>query len=156
MELEQVYYVGELVAAIAVIASLIFVGIQMRHSRLASQAQGTINTSEIYSRWRMAIMESSDLANIVDKANSENELSGAERIKLAAMADELFISASVAYASGGQTGLVHDRQGEIDYITIILDQNPGLIRAWQLSKQVTNSVSTQFVDIIDDHLTRAA
>ena len=152
MELEQLYYVGEMITAIAVVASLLFVGIQMRLTRLASAAQGTIDTSEIYSRWRLAILNSPDLAAIVDRANTGQELSGVDRIKMAAMADELFVSASVSYSSGSQTGLVHEQQVEIDYLTDILDDNPGIIPAWHKSKHIANGVSTQFVDAIDAHL----
>jgi hypothetical protein len=154
MTLQDVYFVAEIIGVVAVVGSLLFVGVQMRLTRLASAAQGTIVTSEIYSRWRLAILNSPDLAAIVDRANTGQELSGVDRIKMAAMADELFVSASVSYSSGTQTGLVHEQQAEIDYLTDILDDNPGIIHAWHKSKHIANGVSTQFVDAIDAYLAK--
>ncbi len=156
MDWSNVGSISEIISAIAIVGSLAYIAAQIRLTRLAAEAQGTIDTLRIYSRWRLAMMGSSDLANIVDKANTGKELSGAERIRLATLSDELIISASVAYTSGAQTGIVHEQQGEIDYLTGILERNPGVIPEWHRSKHIINTVSTQFVDTIDDHLARAA
>ena len=50
MDLEQVYYLGELIAAVAVVASLLFVGVQMRQNsnalRVSATAAGVANWQE--------------------------------------------------------------------------------------------------------------
>lgn len=47
MTLEQMYYIGEFIAAIAVIASLIYVGKQLRQNTIQMQ----INAATIFSQW---------------------------------------------------------------------------------------------------------
>ena len=75
MTVQELGSLGEFVSAIAVLATLVYLSIQTRLTRKASQEtakfasqQATQAVVEIYSRWRCALMGNPELAGILVKA----------------------------------------------------------------------------------------
>jgi hypothetical protein len=66
--LEQLYYIGELVSVIAVIGTLIYVGVQVRQNTLAVKSSTLQNISENQLNVHGLIAAHGDLADIVFKA----------------------------------------------------------------------------------------
>lgn len=80
MTLESWAYVAEIVGALAVVASLIYVGLQIRDANRVNQANARHNLSEFVLQVSMFNAEHADrLAEIERKINEGAELSGAER-----------------------------------------------------------------------------
>jgi hypothetical protein len=156
MDWSNVGSISDIVSAIAIVGTLAYIAVQIRQTRMSAEAQASINAELIYSRWRLAMVQNSDLARVTDKANKGEDLSGAERIQIATLFDELFIGSSIAYANSAQTGSIHETQGDVDYMTSILDRNPGIIPEWHRSKHITEAVSAEFVATIEDHLAGVA
>ena len=64
MELEQIYYVGELIGVVVVAASLLFVGVQMRQNTTALRAQSHHAFTQAINQPNLAIAQSRDLAEL--------------------------------------------------------------------------------------------
>jgi hypothetical protein len=80
MNLESWAYVAEIVGAIAVVASLIYVGIQIRDSNRVNQANARHNISEFVLQVSLFNAGHADrIASIQEKTNNGEKLSGAEQ-----------------------------------------------------------------------------
>ena len=64
MELEQIYYIGELIAAVAVISSLLFVGVQMRQNTTALRAQSHHAFTQAINQPNLVVAQSQELAEL--------------------------------------------------------------------------------------------
>ena len=93
MTLEQAYFVGELIAAIAVVISLIYVGFQVKQNTIATQTSSaqayTTDVNEIVG----LINNSTHLADVLHSgANGLSELEDGDIIRFMAFHDMLFIT----------------------------------------------------------------
>ena len=80
MTLENLAYVAEIVGAIAVVASLIYVGIQIRDSNRVNQANARHNISEFVLQVSMFNAAQADrIAAIEEKISAGGELSAADK-----------------------------------------------------------------------------
>lgn len=98
MTLEQYYYVGELIAAGALVISLVYVGLQVKLSTKATQAgtaQAYVDTMNGY----VGLINSSpNLANILHRgANSLENLKEGEVIQFSAFLEQCFITMEAFY-----------------------------------------------------------
>lgn len=80
--------IAELVGAVAVVSTLIYLSIQTRQARIASERavyyselQANVSTVDMYSRWR-TYLQSPSLLETISKANSGENLSFEERTRL--------------------------------------------------------------------------
>ena len=152
MNWDAVGALGEIVGAVAVVGSLWYLAIQIRESRRSSEAQGTLASTEVASRWRGNLMMNNELALAVAKANESEELSHRERIQVRTLADDLFIAGAAAYLSTSQTGALHDDTGEVEYVVKILSENPGLVSEWERAKPFTDLMSPIFCKAVEAKL----
>jgi len=68
MTLEQVYYIGEIVAAFAIIVSLIYVGLQVRQNTQIMQVSAAQAHITAYNNLLGNLVQSQELANIYSRA----------------------------------------------------------------------------------------
>lgn len=64
MTLEEIYYIGQTVAVVALVLSLIFVGVQIRQNTLATRAASHNEVSNSLNEINRMFAESADLAKI--------------------------------------------------------------------------------------------
>jgi hypothetical protein len=64
MDLEQLYYLGELVGVVAIIGSLLFVGLQMQQNTLATRAASHHATTDNLNQVNLAIAQNPELAKV--------------------------------------------------------------------------------------------
>ncbi len=93
LKLEQIYFIGQTIAAIAVVASLIYVGIQVNQNTTATQ----IASAQAYAAAENEIVGlinvSPNLADVLHQgANGLSELKGGDLIRFMAFNDSVFIS----------------------------------------------------------------
>lgn len=83
MNLEQVYFIAQIVAAVALVASLVFVGMQMRQSALQQRIATAAGYYDIF-RDHMKIMESPELVEAFLRSfeGGTAALTPAEQVKL--------------------------------------------------------------------------
>lgn len=64
MTLEEIYYIGQTVAVIAIVASLIFVGLQVRQSARTTRAQMSANVNDRFVALLSQLTSDKELANV--------------------------------------------------------------------------------------------
>ena len=131
LTLEDWSLIAEIVAAVGVIATLLYLAIEVRMTRVASEAQLYYSRVEVYSRWRSALMNNSDLSKAIAKANVGEALSADETIRLSTLADELFYAAAASHESTVKAESLYARSGDADYLAEFLKDNPGLLPQWR-------------------------
>jgi len=146
--------IGEIVGAIAVVATLLYVARQMRDSRAALERQATVGSASMHAQWRQTIMANTDLAKAIAKANRKDELDDEDIILLTTLADDLFVAGVAAYANIASSGSLHDAQAELEYMAMILIANPGLEPHWSRFRYVVDAVSSEYGAGVDSCLTK--
>ncbi len=154
MNFSELGTVSDIVSTVAVVCTLAYIAVQMRHARIAADAQGTVASVEIYSRWRAMFLQNSDLAVVLAKANAGEQFSDAERIQLSSLCDQLYYGSSGSFAASLGSGSIHDHQAEVAYVTDLMDANPGIIADWRRGRHIVEGISPLFGSLIDEHLAR--
>ena len=134
---------GEVLGAIAVIATLLYLAVQTRHTRTAVEASSNMGTVEAHSRFRQSLLGNSELANLLAKANSGAELSEGEEIQIRVLFLELFIACAVGVltqvSKDGNTP-----RAEYEYLTAFLKANPSGFSEWKQSRSIVEKVVPEF------------
>jgi hypothetical protein len=89
MTLEHAFFVSQIIAAVAVVASLVFVGREIRENTLALQRGEHNSTMEQWTVVRMAVVKSADLAELMASGlDGSRSLDRASRLRLEQMLSE--------------------------------------------------------------------
>lgn len=130
MNWEAIGAIGEIVGALAVVTTLLYLSAQVRHYQRSSTAEGRSKGHELHSTWRNSIVQNSDAAAALAKANRGEHLTERERVQLEFLADELFISPAVSDQFSRYSGTFYDDEAYWRYLVDILRRNPGLLPEW--------------------------
>ena len=83
MSLEQVFYVSQIVAGVAVTLSLVFVGLQVRQNTAALYRNEHNSTMAQWTVIRMAMVENRDIAELMTAGlHGKSELDDADQLRL--------------------------------------------------------------------------
>src|SRR5205823_6735452 len=83
MSFEQISYLAQIVASVAVVASLIFVGLQIKHNTAALQRNEHNSTMAQWTVIRMAIAKNRDIAELMTAGlRGESALDAADHLRL--------------------------------------------------------------------------
>ena len=150
MNWEAIAAIGEIVGAIAVVATLIYLAIQIRTARISAASAATYSAMEGYSRWRANILQNSDIANAVAKANQYETLNEREQFQLRTLADELFILVAVGATETEKWGSINRQSVDLEYLKVVFEENPGLVQYWGRYRRIAATVSEEYVKAVDD------
>lgn len=90
LSLEQIYMISQIVASIAVVASLLFVGRQLKENTMALQRHEHNSTMEQWTVVRMALVKHPDIAELMTAGiEGERPLTRAEQLRLEQMLQEI-------------------------------------------------------------------
>lgn len=90
MTLEQAFFLSQIIASIAVVASLVFVGHQVRENTLAIQRNEHNSTMEQWTVIRQAIVTNRDVADLMSVGLiGERRLDRADQLRLEQMLQEV-------------------------------------------------------------------
>lgn len=93
MTLEQMYFICEIVAAIAVIMSLIYVGVQVKENTKATRATAAQSFVDTMNGYVGLINSSGNLADVLDRGSAGlANVRGGEVIQFSAFHDQSFIT----------------------------------------------------------------
>ena len=150
MTLEQSAYIGEILAAIAVIVSLIYVGIGVRHNARATEAGTVHSIVETWGAFDSALAQNADLTRIwfdglLDPANLE-EVAGRRFVALMHSAGRLFQN---IYYQHHQGNLPEHIWTGLEYFQGQILQSPGGRRYWELRKGI---YGRDFQDYVDNEI----
>lgn len=133
MTLEQWSFVAQIISAIAVIASLIFVGFQLRRATDAIRAASSDAYSGAYTQFVQAIVENAEVADIWARGLREpRRLSEVEWIRFVAYVSaqfRLYESSRVQWLRGR---LDDEHWQAIEHHALSFANQPGFIAAWEL------------------------
>ena len=152
MNWEAIGALGETIGAIAVISTLAYIALQTHRARVATEASSSMATVDLYSRWRSSLLQNSDLPVVLAKANRAEPLTDEEAIQLQYLADDLFSIATITYANNMNSGSLHDRLGDINFLAGTLRANPGLVEEWVRFRTALVFASDEFVSAINNEL----
>ena len=89
MSFEQISYLAQIVASVAVVASLIFVALQIKQNTAALQRNEHNSTMEQWTVIRMAIAKHRDIAELMTAGlHGESSLDAADQLRLEQMLQE--------------------------------------------------------------------
>ena len=69
MTIQDLGALGELIGSVAVLATLVYLALQTRRTRIATEAQGTMNALTAYSHWRTSLLQNSDTVRAIRPAS---------------------------------------------------------------------------------------
>jgi hypothetical protein len=135
MTLEQYYYIAELVAAVALIISLIYVGIQVRLSAKATQAATAQSYVDTMNSYVGLINSSRNLAKVLHGgANGLDNLQDEEVIQFCAFHDQCFITFEAFYFEWKHGLLAEQLWDTYHHVIISLLVQPGQQEYWQMRR----------------------
>ena len=144
MSLETVYYIGQTVAVIAIILSLIFVGMQVRQNT----AQAKADAAEAAHRALIELQRSFTAENsaIAVKANTDYEsLSAAEVFFAGMIAMQLLLNMQEAHAKWLDGSLIESRWRVWDeYASFSV--SPAILKTWEQRRSMFSDAFQEFYD----------
>ncbi len=158
MTFQELGSIGEFFGAFAVLATLVYLSIQTRLTRMAAEetarfslAETTRAIPQMYAGYR-AFLATPALAEIVVKARGPNALNQKERVMYSAIFEEVFYAAACAYQSSFTGASLHDGMADVNHMVAILHANPLAIEDWELQRPVMLGASSEFVNLVEDRL----
>lgn len=158
MTIQDLGAIGELVGAIAVIATLVYLSVQTRLSRKALEDTANFASLEamrdvptMYSRYR-AMVSRPELAEVMVKARTDEALSEKEQILFVAVFEELIYLAATSFLSSQTGASPHDKTGDVAYVVLVLRENPRAIEIWQQQHEIVAAISREFVESVSEGL----
>jgi hypothetical protein len=156
MTIQDMGALAEVIGAIAVVVTLIYLAIQTRQARIAAEQtadlarlESTASVVEAYSRWRVMVATHPDLANLISRANREEEISPEEHVQLSAAFEERILASVLSYATSAGAGSVHSISADVDYLADFLNDNPAAIADWNRMRQFMSVSFPDFVTAVD-------
>jgi hypothetical protein len=98
MDLEQLYFIAEIIAAIAVIISIVYLGIQIRSTRLQNRKEMYLNMSKFRSELTLKLASNEELSYIVAQGLSGKvKMNPNEYFRFSNFAFAYFVGYEVAF-----------------------------------------------------------
>ena len=151
MSIQDLGAIGEFLGFVAVIGTLIYLSVQTRQGRLATERNSTIALIAAHSRWREALYRNSDLAGLLAKANAGQPISAGAEIQLRYLHFELF----VACVLGFYTSDPDSPRADAGYLIDILRANPNVAQEWQRQRHIVQQLSPDLVASVDKSMEAA-
>jgi len=159
VEWDVVGAAGELLGALAVIATLGYLAIQTRQTRIATeqsvrlgQVQATHAAGDLYARWRTLLLSDPSYGEILVKASEGGDLTTSERNLVSTLFDDLFVSAAFAHQLSLELGSFHKGSVDTGYVLETLNRYPCGIDEWIRFRNIVGGVGPDFVTAIDKEL----
>ncbi len=145
ISLEQLGNIGELIAAIATVATLFYLALQIRqntHQQRNAEMAGRMDEA---SRWRAYLIEHKDVASLYRRGMADyDRLDGDDRLRFRMLLDQMFY--------GGQSRRVLDPQGDFAVLLAMLHatlEHPGGRAYWERRKA---RFRKEFVEWVETNL----
>lgn len=134
---------AELLGIVAIVASLIFVGFQLRQDQQIALAGYGQTTSAIRAELDIALAEH---AAVLVRSNSGIELSDAEHAVLASVISALWRATQIDYLERSRLG-AGDPQFMTDIFAVFLFRNPGARKVWMEESEAQVRYLEQLEDL---------
>jgi hypothetical protein len=133
MTLEQASFIAQIVSAIAVIASLIFVGFQLRRTTEAIRASSSDAYSGAYTQFVQAIVENADFADIWSRGLKDpRALTEVEWVRFVAFASAQFRLYDASRVQWLRGRLDDEHWFAVEQHALSFGNQPGMADAWRI------------------------
>ena len=148
MNWEAIGAIGEVSAAVATLAMLVYLSVQVRHARDATQSASELEASKLITQINQHITDDSDLRRIFDLVADDHE----EEMSVEDVSHYLWLVATFAHAAEGvwlqfEKGLISKKVWEKWERSFGTNLNSPIIRSWWSQARI--SFSTEFYDHFD-------
>jgi len=132
MTLEQVYFVSQIMSAIGVLSSLIYLGLQIHNNTRELRSQGYYNAMALVQRPMEILVESESLARLINEGYASAEtLSGHDWERFAYWNFLLFNGWEYLFYQARESAIPANLWlGAEGYFKGLLPAKPGLARFW--------------------------
>ena len=146
---------GQVVASLGVVASVFYLGFQVRQSARATRAAMYQSINMHIGAMLAPVFQSPEAAGFLEKALADlSSLSPVERLRFTAFCSMLFRHYDAVYCHFKIGTLAPEQWGGFDaYIRVALERYPGLAAWWKDNKGI---FSSDFAALIDDMLGKQA
>ncbi len=156
MTLEAIYYIGQTIAAVALVISLIFVGIQLRQStqqaRRVEEATRVAAMREAHSNlanWYMHTSQHEHLTSLIGKALNDFESLSDDETAQAVTSVTALLSYSQNAFYEWHAGDLPDEQWKSWFVALQFVCTPGGQKLWALRRHM---FATPFADYVEANL----
>ncbi len=148
MDLMQLGALGELVGGVAVIASLIFVGLQIRQNTRSNRHISTQNLVGLHANANLMISTNGELAEILQRsiAGGPDPLRPEEQLRFNTFWLGAYSQFDYAYTRYREGDLDADVWKRIEYEISVFLGLPGVAAWWSQDKRRFSDAFVQFVD----------
>ena len=148
---------GEFAGAFGVVATLIYLAIQVRHSRNAMEenarlAQGAVlaTTFTHFSNFRRHIIDNADVARIWREGCGGGELAEDDRTRFDQLGDEFIFGFNSVFAQAVAAGDKDMAKAMPQSLAGFVHANPGIHVIWERMREVlATDPSSKFVELVD-------
>ena len=135
MNWEAIGAIGEIMAAAAVIGSLIFVGWQMLQNTNALHTATSHSHMEIYTSLSMSIAENRELATLWSSGLADfSSLDDVDRVRFIAVASSAFRYYETSYVQHSKGNLDDELWNNIEKQLRDMTATPGVVSWWELRR----------------------
>ena len=120
--------IAELIGVVAIVASLIFVGLQLRQDRVVARAEATQSSESSATEVNTMIAE---YAGVWLKGRNDETLSETELIIMRRLVDTLYRRARYTAQMRRQLGIGGQAKASLQDLAVLLHENPGAKRIWE-------------------------
>ena len=146
MNWDAVGAIGEIVGAVAVVATLLFVGREVRQNRRALSVSALRDTTAQWNHWSEMIAVSTDLADIVAKGNEAPEsLSEAESLRYGAYVQAFFDNVESYRA----LVIDHRLERDLDVLVAITRRRLEIPGFWAWWKDNSDDYAGEYIDWVE-------
>jgi hypothetical protein len=148
MTIQDLGAIGEFLGFFAVLGTLVYLSVQTRHARIASQRALTGAVGEAHARWRSALYENPELAALLARANSGESLTEGEQIQLRHLCFEIFVAGGFGYFTGKAGG----PRAEVRYMVDLLNDNPSILEQWKQQRHLGIEAHPDYIELVEKQL----
>ncbi len=138
---------GEFFGAMAVVASLIYLAVQVKHGARSTKISATQSFAEVDNGFIGVINLSRELPEVLHRgAKGLSELEGGDVIRFMAFHDQVFISAQATYLQWQSNTLDESLWNIIRHACVDLLSQPGQREWWQLRRHWFDADFRDYMD----------
>ena len=150
MSIEQLGSLGEFIAAIAVLISLVYLALQIRQNTKQVEQASFNDVYRAYSEMRKSIYSNDAMSDLLVKLLHDDDLTESELVKAQLyIAENLFCTLQMTRVAGGISGFTQENlDAGVEVAAALLESSVGR-EYWQQYRQV---FPPDFQNMIDAHL----
>jgi hypothetical protein len=147
LNLQDYGSIAEVVGAVAIVVSLIYVGVQISDSAAAVRSATANDTSAAMSQWYVAVGSNTEATRILlDGMTNPETLSREETAQFVYMFHGLFLEYQAAYYVAEQGTLDFEMRDFLVNTLAGVREQPGFLKYWSQRREIFQPSFREFVD----------